>query len=382
MRLVAPFGFYGSGNTGDEATLQGFARLVREHRPRATAWVASQDPAHTARAEPSLSYYRDGWGAWRGRWARRRAGAIVFPGGTPIMDSLGSWPLDVVAVHVAAARERGRPVAFMGTGTETLCRPESRALVAERLAPHVHVWSVRSSRDRDRLVEWGVPPDRVIVAADMAWLIAPVTAVAGRALLRQAGVSDEEPLVGVNLNAERAMLDREPALFEIVANALDERLEAEGGRVVFLCSEVREGDRYDLAASRRVVAAMRRADRTVILPNQYHTPQDLMSIIACCHTVVSSRYHVCLFSALQSVPFVALQRSDKVSDLCTDMHWPHGILPGQLRSDPLAGHLRTVREERPRLVDLLRTATASCTESSAGNRAVLDQLEDLLKREK
>ena len=28
MNLVAPFGFYGAGNIGDEATLQGFARLL------------------------------------------------------------------------------------------------------------------------------------------------------------------------------------------------------------------------------------------------------------------------------------------------------------------------------------------------------------------
>ena len=50
MNLVAPFGFYGWGNIGDEATLQGFARLMAGSPPKPRVWVASQNPRHTARA--------------------------------------------------------------------------------------------------------------------------------------------------------------------------------------------------------------------------------------------------------------------------------------------------------------------------------------------
>ena len=44
MNLIAPFGFYGWGNIGDESTLQGFARLVSHAHPAMRVWVASRNP--------------------------------------------------------------------------------------------------------------------------------------------------------------------------------------------------------------------------------------------------------------------------------------------------------------------------------------------------
>jgi polysaccharide pyruvyl transferase WcaK-like protein len=57
------------------------------------------------------------------------------------------------------------------------------------------------------------------------------------------------------------------------------------------------------------------------VPNDYFTPQQMLSLIGCCRLTMSSRYHFCLFSALQGVPFLALERSDKVADLCWDLQW-------------------------------------------------------------
>ena len=58
MRLVAPFGFYGSGNIGDEATLLGFGRLIERFGGGIGVDVASSDPAHTKRVEPGFRYYQ------------------------------------------------------------------------------------------------------------------------------------------------------------------------------------------------------------------------------------------------------------------------------------------------------------------------------------
>jgi polysaccharide pyruvyl transferase WcaK-like protein len=328
VRLIAPFGFYGWGNIGDEATLRGFGRLVGLYERRLRVWVASRNPAHTGRVEPSFRYFRAEGRDVRRWWAHRSARGYVMPGGTPVMDVLGAWPLSEVAPLVETARLESRPIVFVGTGTERLERTDSRVVVARRLAPHARHWTVRSERDRERLVEYGVPAERVSVAADLAWLLDPAPLAEGLTCLEQAGVPVDGPIVGVNVTNERFLARREPDLLEKMAAALDTLVDKCDARVVFLCNEVRGGETFDRAASEKVRAHMRRGDRSWLIPNQYRTPEAMMSVIGCCRLAIGMRYHFCLFAAVQGVPFVAIKRSDKVSDLCWDMDWPYGASVG------------------------------------------------------
>jgi polysaccharide pyruvyl transferase WcaK-like protein len=378
LRIVAPFGFYGWGNIGDESTLQGFAQLVRLRDDATSVWVGSRNTAHTSRVAPSLRYFAvedDGLqNRLARRWAHGRAEATVFPGGTPIMDGLGSWPLDEVGPLVRASHDINRPVAFVGVGTETLRRPESREIVANTLAPWVEHWTVRSVRDKERLTGWGVGADRVTVAADLAWLLGPQSATFGRHTLGDLDLLSDEPLIGVNVNNEEVVLEREPMFFEKIATLLDRAIETRGARVLFLCSEVREGKSFDKAASQRVLALMKRRDRASLLPNQYWTPQEMLSLIACCRLVISMRYHVCLFSALQAVPFLAIQRSDKVRDLCSDVEWAYGLPLGGVDVAAMLGQIEDIERRHADLTTALRRATEQRAAASLRNHVALDAL--------
>ena len=325
MRLIAPFGFYGWGNIGDEATLQGFARLLAQYDPSASASVASRDPEHTAKAEPSFRYFDATRSSVRRWWANRRADGAVFVGGTPIMDVLGLWPLSEVVPLVAAQVARGRPVVFVGIGTERLQREESRRFFARELAPRVRHWSVRSEYDRDRLVDYGVDAARVTIAADLAWTLEAAAVEAGgqRPKCLQAG--PDETLVGVNLTNETFVAERAPHLFKTLAQFLDLLVERYTARIVFFCNEIREDSTFDKAASELVIRNMRHVERAAILPNEYRTPREMMALLSTCRLAVSMRYHFCVFAAIQGVPFLAIKRSDKVDDLCRDLSWPHGV---------------------------------------------------------
>jgi len=329
MTLVAPFGFYGAGNIGDEGTLQGFAHLLAKYPRKVHVWFASRNPAHTSQVEPSFQYYSARRRDLRRWWARYRASAAVVVGGTPIMDLLGSWPLKELTPLIAAARTLRQPIVFIGAGTEHLLREDSRRMVAETIAPSVRHWTVRSARDRDRLISYRVPPDRVTVAADLAWTLPPASPDFGKQVLTGLGLDPGERYLGVNLTNEKFVQQQAPGLVQVVAKFLDELAERRGTRILFMASEVRPNSEFDSAAATAVLNAMRHGDRALLVPNRYWSPPQLQSLIACCRLTISMRYHFCLFSALQGVPFLALTRSDKVADLCWDMNWPHALsLPG------------------------------------------------------
>jgi polysaccharide pyruvyl transferase WcaK-like protein len=336
MKVYAPFGFYGAGNIGDEATLQGFARLVELAGQGMNFTIASQNQGHTARVEPSFHYVPDA----RSRLLRlvgdHLSQAYVFPGGTPIQDSLGGWPLDRVAPLVRHAKQWGRPVVFIGVGVERLRQEGSAEKVRRDIASAVAHWTVRSESDRQRLLEMGVPANRVTVAADMAWLLTPAPRDFGRkALAEHMPPAHGRPLVGVNINAEPAMLEHCPQMFEILAGALDRIVREKNARIVFLNNEVRDEPTYDLAAAQRVRGLMERAEDAVVFPNTYLSPSEMMSIIGECQLTISSRYHFCLFSAVQGTPFLPLKRSDKVIDLSADLAWNHGSTLRELNADTL-----------------------------------------------
>jgi polysaccharide pyruvyl transferase WcaK-like protein len=374
MKLNAPFGFFGAGNIGDESTLQGFAKLISHYGNGFDVWVASRNPAHTKKAEPAFRYYKaQGRDPWR-RWARFRSSAEVIVGGTPIMDNLGKWPLNELTPLVRAAQQQGKPIVFVGSGVEELKREESRGIVAEMIAPVVRHWTVRSDRDKQRLVRYGIAGERVTVAGDLAWTLEAVSDHFGRKLLGQLGVNPNDQLVGVNLNGESFVLDQEPELFSKMAKFLDALVEERNSRVLFFANEVREGDGYDKAAAIRTIAFMKHQRSAYLIPNVYRSPQQTLSLIDCCDLTVSMRYHFCLFSALQGVPFIALKRSDKVDDLCWDLNWPYGVFPTDLDPGVLLDMGLGIEQDRAAVADRLQQQVKSMRQRTLENSVALDAL--------
>jgi polysaccharide pyruvyl transferase WcaK-like protein len=346
MRIVAPFGFYGWGNIGDEATLNGFARLLAVTGVRAEAWIGSRNPAHTARAEPTFRYFDVSRRDPRCWWAKLRASVHAVVGGTPIQDVLGDWPLCGVKSLVSSSDRWRVPLVLIGVGVEDLRLDKSRRLVVTEIVPRVRHWSVRCDRDRRRLEQWGVAPKAVTVAADMAWLIEPVTVDFGRTRLLGLGINLDRPLIGVNLVNENACFDRDPRMVNALAEALDQLVGELDGRVIFLANEIRDDAHFDKAAATRVIGKMRSTDRVLRVPSEYFTPREMMSIVANCTLTISMRYHFCLFSALQDVPFIAIERSSKVADFCWDLDWQARVLPQELDASAIVSHAKSLIEDR------------------------------------
>ena len=374
MRLVAPWGFYGVGNTGDEGTLCGFARLLAVSDIAASVSIGCGDPTHTARVEPAFRYFSVSGNDPRRWWAKLRGTAQAVIGGTPIMDVLGDWPLRDLVPLLRSADRRELPFAFVGCGIEELRHAQSKTVLRDEVIPRVHCWSVRSERDRNRLVSAGVAKDRITIAADLAWLIESANDPGMSRRLDDLGIGAPKTLIGVSVCNENLCLDRHPEMRDALAHALDALISERDALAIFLCAEVRDEPEFDRAAAERVRARMSRADRALILPRHYLTPRELMTAIGRCSLVFSMRYHVCLFSAIQGVPFIGLERSDKVSDLCWDLGWRGRVALPFDDSDALISMARDLMQDPGAARAQLRMDTSVMRARAMRNRVPLDAL--------
>jgi polysaccharide pyruvyl transferase WcaK-like protein len=376
MRLTVPWGIFGYGNIGDEAMLNGFAVLVKGYPRKLSVWVASANPGHAAAAEPAFRYYSQKSGGlrkWRATW-RSRCQLIV--GDTPIMDLLGSWPLEELSHLAKSATLEQRPIAFLGTGTETLQLESSKRIVKECLAPTVVHWSVRSERDRARLQEYGVDPARINVAADLAWLLQRSPKDFGQREFRQLGLEGSALRIGVNFTREAFVHQQSAGLPARFAQVLDALVEEYDARIVFFCNEVRAGAELDQAANEEIRALMTHREAIYAVANNYWTPAQMLSLIGNCDYTIGMRYHFCLFSALQGIPFIAIKRSDKVDDLCWQLDWPHAVSLDDVTPACVRNVFSAMRADEKQLGAKLDARTQQMREQAKLNSEALDTVWD------
>jgi polysaccharide pyruvyl transferase WcaK-like protein len=216
---------------------------------------------------------------------------------------------------------------------------------------------VRSERCRERLLALGVDAARVAVGADWAWLYRPRhdRAEWARAVLDRAGRDRSRPLVLANVVNE-IWSDR-VEVKRALARALDVLVVRHGVQVAFFCNESRDGAFYDQAAAASVRAHMTEA--SIVVPSEYYTPDEALSLVAQAAATVSSRYHFTVQSILAGRVPVTLARSEKMTDLLDDLDLTSAGTCDALDADALvAAVARAVGADRAPLATAARRLAA------------------------
>ena len=324
MVLIA--GYYGFGNTGDEAILAAILNGLHAHSPSARAVVISGDPADTQR--------RHGVEAipWRDVVAISRAvrdGDLVLVGGGGLFqDHWGVDPgslltpdhygISFYAGPAVLAALEGKPLALVGLGIGPLASPEARRMV-RGVCEASSLLSVRDAASRDLLVASGLEAKRITVSADPAFALAPARRSAAD-LLREAGVeaggSPPSPIVAVALRPWT--LGADPDRWEAeVAGALDRLIEKTGGSLLFVpFQKSPRADEDDAGVAARVRGRLgpTAAARAVEIPDPL-SPSETRGLLASCDLVLAMRLHAAVFAVAGAVPLVGIGYDPKVRSL-------------------------------------------------------------------
>ncbi len=335
-RAVLIAGYYGFGNTGDEAILAAILNGLHARSPEVSvrAVVVSGDPAETQRRHGVEAV------AWRDVAAIARAARgcdlVLVGGGGLFQDHWGVEPgtlltpdhygISFYAGPAVLAALEGKPLALVGLGVGPLASPPARRMVRGVCEASAFL-SVRDAASRDLLIASGVEAERIAVSADAAFALAPgPTRRRAGDLLREMGVEPSasspstspspSPIVAVALRPWT--LGGDPDRWESeVAGALDRLIEKTGGRLLFVpLQRSSRADEDDAGVAARVRGRLGRtaAARSAALPAPL-SPSETLGLIASCDLVLAMRLHAAVFAAAGAVPPVGLGYDPKVRSL-------------------------------------------------------------------
>lgn len=318
MKIVLS-GFYGLGNTGDEAILKAIIDNLRSELDNPDITVFSLSPDQTAAEHNVKSVYR-GWrhGNKEKVAALRKADLLISGGGGLLQDTYPTkflfGPLPYYLLIVFLAKLVGTKVMFFSQGIGPVTSTWGKILmkVFANMADFV---TVRDQYSKDYLHNLGVKRPETVVTADIVFAF---QGTPDDSAYESLGLDGSERIVAV---APRPWFEEEEAYIEKMAWTLDQLIEQRGVLPVFVPME----PPYDTNISKRIMEKMTYADKTRLLGDHF-SPNQFYQFIKRADATIALRLHALIFSALGNVPHIGLSYDRKVeSFLKRSGMWKHSF---------------------------------------------------------
>ena len=346
---VLACGWFGEGNLGDEAMLEGLIRLLRRtfDKPAITVMTADLEDARRrfgvsaiTRATPERSGFRN-LPLVR---ASARADLVTLGGGDLIREQAdGTVPARNWLARVRVPLALGRPVAVIGVSVGELRTPA----VIEEVRHELLRCTVIAARDAESSARLRDLTGReALVMGDLALeaLDDPDTAavVGGRA--REAASGEDpgrRPRIGVairNIQGRGASVqaDAGDRLTAALAAALDQVVNATGATVELVPFRTGRAKRDDDALAGAALAAQATTGNAWV---HHAAPGDARAFAAIAREldiVVGVRLHATILAAASGVPMLGIAYDPKVSGFLDDLGLPGQCLPLDADADTIA----------------------------------------------
>ncbi len=332
-------GYYGFGNSGDEAVLRSILAALEEQGEQAGVRiepvVLSIQPELTSRMYGVEAVHR-----MRPRevfHALRGSDGLISGGGSLLQDVTGIKTIPYYLGVIQLAQWLGKPTFMYAQGVGPVARrlfdPMIRAVLAK-----CRYLSVRDQESAQLLAAIGLPLSRIDVVPDpVMGLPLPKT---------YSGTKREEgqlPVVGVSVRFWRK--DRADLLG--MAAALAKLMNARACIVRFLPFH----EPHDHEASRYVMDEMKRlgaSGDSVQLAEGIVDPQQMLAETAACDLLIGMRLHSLIYAASQYVPMAAVSYDPKIDQFMGRLGMRAVVTTDSFRADLVtaeAVHLLEGREE-------------------------------------
>lgn len=312
-------GYYGFGNTGDEAVLAGMLATFRQLDIHAEVTVLSADPARTRAEHLGVESVH--------RYAPldllrviRRADLVVSGGGSLLQDATSARSVHYYLFVLRLAQALRRRTMVYAQGIGPLLREGTRRTVA-RVLSRADAITVRDDDSKSLLESIGVGVPAQLVA-DPAFLVEPDLESADELLARH-GLDGEDFVVA----SVRPWSGSETWLPQVAEGLLNASTDL-GIRFAVLPMQRSE----DTELCERLGAGVVLRDAASV--------RTAKGVIARSGLVVGMRLHAIIFAASEGVPFVPIVYDPKVASFASAAGLPCSVDVGSVTSESLAQAVR------------------------------------------
>ncbi|MGE5328158.1 MAG: polysaccharide pyruvyl transferase CsaB [Deltaproteobacteria bacterium] len=297
MKKVLISGYYGFGNTGDEAILETLSNEFSKSNIKAE--VLSSNPQKTQKAYGVKAYKRSN--LQEIVKAIKNCDAVISGGGSLFQDVTSSGSLYYYLGIVIIAQVLGKKIHIFSQGIGPVKKELNRKIFA-KIINRVETISVRDQISLEELAWLGVNKPKQMLTNDPVFMLQPASKDTGRKILQEAGVESEGKLtIGI---AARSWNNNNDSISQI-AEIINQIIKEFDANVVMFPFHYPE----DLDFAYKI--AEKTQNKPYILKEEYK-PSEIMSAIGLMDINIGVRLHSLIFSVCMGVPVIGITYDPKI----------------------------------------------------------------------
>lgn len=331
MKKVLISGYYGFGNTGDEAILETIS--TKFLNAGINAEVLSANPDKTQNAYEIKAYKR--FNLPEIVRAVKDCDAVISGGGSLFQDATSSVSLYYYLGIVMIAQLLRKRVYVFSQGIGPIKKEFNRKMFA-KVINKIETISVRDQISLEELTRLGVKKPEQMLTTDPVFMLEPASKESGREIIQEAGFDFSKKLtVGVAARSWNSNKDSVSQIVEVIDNLINDF----DANVVLFPFHYPE----DLDFANKIFEKTQ--NKPCILNGEYK-PSEIMSAIGLMDINIGIRLHALIFSVCMSVPVIGITYDPKIDGFLKTIGLEPACNYENIQWEPIKNEIQRILDNR------------------------------------
>lgn len=290
-------GYYGLGNSGDEALLKSIVSDLKSINPDITITALSGNAKLTKELYGIKTVNR--FNLFSIIKEFKSAGLLLSGGGTLIQDATSTKSLLYYLGIIFLAKKMGLKVMLYANGMGPI--KEKNIQKVHKVLNKVELITLRENVSLEEIKRCNVTKPQIRVTADPAFNLVASTQDCAKRILAEYGIDESEKIIAVSVRDCKNLPDN----FECeMAHSLD-KIASMGYLPVFIPMQLHN----DLDLSLRIAGKMKEHARVI---DCEIAVCDMLALIGRCSIVCGMRLHMLIFASVMNVPLAGIAYDPKI----------------------------------------------------------------------